>query len=198
MNNLTLKEGLAKYKFTWKRSKEVVKTRPTVVESILNDLFHVFRLETCHNVRQVKILVMLWSSWLCWWLWLLWYSFHDLGPSQALDIVLLAMTEHMHENQIVVGCTAISSIAFLVVCNVRVKFITWAFAFQYFRSRDRPVSTMLQVSTMLYVGISRFSNWETKSKYVISKAKRKILTTLLNGMLQHRFRKLLTYCHYHF
>ena len=36
-----------------------MKTRPTVVESILNDLFHVFRLETCRNVRQVKILVML-------------------------------------------------------------------------------------------------------------------------------------------
>ena len=28
----------------------------------------------------------------------------------------------------------------------------------------------------------------TKSEYVISKAKGKILTTLLNGMLQHRFK----------
>ena len=30
----------------------------------------------------------------------------------------------------------------------------------------------------------------TKSKYVISKAKGKILTTLLNGMLKHRFKNL--------
>ena len=36
-----------------------MKTRPIVMESILNDLFHVFRLEKCHNVRQVKILMML-------------------------------------------------------------------------------------------------------------------------------------------
>ena len=28
-------------------------TRPTVLESILNDLFHVFRYETCNNLRQV-------------------------------------------------------------------------------------------------------------------------------------------------
>ena len=36
----------------------------------------------------------------------------------------------------------------------------------------------------------------TKSEYVISKAKMEILTTLLNGMLKHRFQKHLTYCHY--
>ena len=28
--------------------------RPTVLENILNDLFHVFRYETCSNLRQVK------------------------------------------------------------------------------------------------------------------------------------------------
>ena len=28
--------------------------RPTVLENILNDLFHVFRYETCTNLRQVK------------------------------------------------------------------------------------------------------------------------------------------------
>ena len=31
--------------------------RPTVLENILNDLFHVFRYETCVNLRQV-------SSWM--------------------------------------------------------------------------------------------------------------------------------------
>ena len=30
--------------------------RPTVLENILNDLFHVFRYETCSNLRQVKIM----------------------------------------------------------------------------------------------------------------------------------------------
>jgi len=81
-----------------------------VVESILNDLFHVFRLETCRNVRQ------------------------------ALDIVLLAMTEHMHENQIVIKGSA----------------------------------CLYYVASLYYVVCWNF------------KAKRKILTTLLNGMLQHR------------
>merc|ERR1719336_2664712 len=82
---------------------------PIVVESILNDLFHVFRLETCHNVRQ------------------------------ALDIVLLAMNEHMHEKQIVTE--------------------------RAWRWREK--------------------EWEWKRDWNF-KAKGKILTTLLNGMLKHR------------
>jgi len=65
-----------------------------VVESILNDLFHVFRLETCRNVRQ------------------------------ALDIVLLAMTEHMHENQIVIKGSAclyyVASLYYVVCWNFKV------------------------------------------------------------------------------
>ena len=38
--------------------------------------------------------------------------------------------------------------------------------------------------------IRRQKIYFTKSEYVISKAKGKILTTLLNGMLKHRFNNL--------
>ena len=36
----------------WNQAENLV--RPTVLENILNDLFHVFRYETCSNLRQVK------------------------------------------------------------------------------------------------------------------------------------------------
>jgi len=93
------------------------------MESILNDLFHVFRLEKCHNVRQ------------------------------ALDIVLLAMNEHMHEKQIVIKGSA--SLYYVV------KFQTE----RAWRWRE--------------------NEWEWKRDWNF-KAKGKILTTLLNGMLKHR------------
>ena len=67
--------------------------RPTVLESILNDLFHVFRYETCNNLRQVghddndnrkkrHIIV------------------NNIVNTQALDILLLAMERHNHEKHI--------------------------------------------------------------------------------------------------
>ena len=71
--------------------------RPTVLESILNDLFHVFRYETCNNLRQVgddddkddndndekhRIFV------------------NNIVNTQALDILLLAMERHNHEKHI--------------------------------------------------------------------------------------------------
>eukprot|EP00092_Neocalanus_flemingeri_P107396 GFUD01137841.1.p1 GENE.GFUD01137841.1~~GFUD01137841.1.p1 ORF type:complete len:763 (+),score=248.66 GFUD01137841.1:337-2625(+) len=50
--------------------------RPTVLENILNDLFHVFRYETCQNLKQ------------------------------ALDILLLAMERHNHEKHIQISGSA--------------------------------------------------------------------------------------------
>lgn len=85
--------------------------RPTVLENILNDLFHVFRYETCNNLRQ------------------------------ALDILLLAMEKHNHEKHIQISGSAS---LYYVVKSDNLK-------------RD----------------------WNVK-------VKRKILTTLLNGMLTHR------------
>jgi len=85
--------------------------RPTVLESILNDLFHVFRYETCNNLRQ------------------------------ALDILLLAMERHNHEKHIQISGSAS---LYYVVKSESLK-----------------------------------REWNVK-------VKRKILTTLLNGMLTHR------------
>jgi len=85
--------------------------RPTVLENILNDLFHVFRYETCTNLRQ------------------------------ALDILLLAMERHNHEKHIQISGSAS---LYYVVKSESLK-----------------------------------REWNVK-------VKRKILTTLLNGMLTHR------------
>jgi len=85
--------------------------RPTVLENILNDLFHVFRYETCSNLRQ------------------------------ALDILLLAMERHNHEKHIQISGSAS---LYYVVKSESLK-----------------------------------REWNVK-------VKRKILTTLLNGMLTHR------------
>eukprot|EP00092_Neocalanus_flemingeri_P043109 GFUD01047412.1.p1 GENE.GFUD01047412.1~~GFUD01047412.1.p1 ORF type:complete len:807 (+),score=257.80 GFUD01047412.1:121-2541(+) len=85
--------------------------RPTVLENILNDLFHVFRYETCQNLKQ------------------------------ALDILLLAMERHNHEKHIQISGSAS---LYYVVKSESLK-------------RD----------------------WNVK-------VKRKILGTLLNGMLTHR------------
>lgn len=85
--------------------------RPNVLESILNDLFHVFRYETCQNLRD------------------------------ALDILLLAMERHNHEKHIQISGSAS---LYYVVKSEQLK-------------RDMNV-----------------------------KVKRKILGTLLNGMLAHR------------
>jgi len=85
--------------------------RPTVLENILNDLFHVFRYETCQNLKQ------------------------------ALDILLLAMERHNHEKHIQISGSA--SLYYVVKSESLKK------------------------------------DWNVK-------VKRKILTTLLNGMLTHR------------
>ena len=50
--------------------------RPTVLESILNDLFHVLRYENCKDLRR------------------------------ALDILLLAMESHLHEKHIQISGSA--------------------------------------------------------------------------------------------
>jgi len=85
--------------------------RPTVLENILNDLFHVFRYETCQDLKQ------------------------------ALDILLLAMERHIHEKHIQISGSAS---LYYVVKSESLK-------------RD----------------------WNVK-------VKRKILSTLLNGMLTHK------------
>jgi len=85
--------------------------RPTVLENILNDLFHVFRYETCQNLKQ------------------------------ALDILLLAMERHIHEKHIQISGSA----------------------------------------SLYYVVKS-----ETLKRDWNVKVKRKILGTLLNGMLTHK------------
>jgi len=85
--------------------------RPTVLENILNDLFHVFRYETCQNLKQ------------------------------ALDILLLAMERHIHEKHIQISGSA--SLYYVVKSDNLKK------------------------------------DWNVK-------VKRKILRTLLNGMLIHK------------
>jgi len=85
--------------------------RSQVLESILNDLFHVFRYETCQNLKE------------------------------ALDILLLAMERHNHEKHIQISGSA----------------------------------------SLYYVVKS-----EQLKKEMNVKVKRKILCTLLNGMLAHR------------
>lgn len=85
--------------------------RPTVLENILNDLFHVFRYETCQNLKK------------------------------ALDILLLAMERHNHEKHIQISGSAS---LYYVVKSESLK-----------------------------------REWNVK-------VKRKILGTLLNGMLTHK------------
>ena len=159
VNTLTMKEGLAKYKFIWKRSKKVVKTRPTVMESILNDLFHVFRLEKCHNVRQVKILMMLTAAVVIILImliimiiviiisrsWPFTGTWHRSAGNERAHSRKANCGRHINFIHRLFSClyTSIYYTILYIIYNLRVKLITWAFAFQYFRSRDRQVSTML-------------------------------------------------------
>jgi len=85
--------------------------RPQVLENILNDLFHVFRYQTCADLHQ------------------------------ALDILLLAMERHSNEKHIQISGSA--SLYYVVKSNLPKK------------------------------------EWNVK-------VKRKILTVLLNGMLNHK------------
>jgi len=85
--------------------------RPIVLENILNDLFHVFRFESCEDLKQ------------------------------ALDILLLAMERHIHEKHIQISSSAS---LYYVVKSERLR-----------------------------------KDWNMK-------VKRKIVRTLLNGMLAHK------------
>ena len=159
VNILTMKEGLAKYKFIWKRSKKVVKTRPTVMESILNDLFHVFRLEKCHNVRQVKILMMLTAAVVIILImliimiivinisrsWPFTGTWHRSAGNERAHARKANCGRHINFIHRLFSClyTSIYYTILYIIYILRVKLITWAFAFQYFRSRDQQVSTML-------------------------------------------------------
>lgn len=85
--------------------------RPTVLENILNDLFHVFRFDNCQNIRE------------------------------ALDVLLMAMERHIDQKHIQISGSA----------------------------------------SLYYVAKS-----ETVKRDLNLRVKRKILSTLLNGMLTHR------------
>ena len=107
-----------------------------MLESILNDLFHVFRYETCSNLRQVNRVALDSPCFLKSFFYPISVT-HTLneGPpyppinfmqnksEQALDILLLAMERHNHEKHIQVSrdtilifCVCVFIFPYLCLC----------------------------------------------------------------------------------